>query len=160
MQLNFVAFTNKATFAQEIWETRIKDADQKVSCLPGLSSHGHVEYFHKIIFYSRAHTSQSRIFPCLFVREANCTSGTESYCHSGGINLLGHARLRTSNSRPNKYICSRGVFWTPSCLFFVQDKISTWGSQSSIINHWHVKSFHLIFSFCQNQNNFTIWTSF
>ena len=67
--------------------------------------------------------------------------GTESYRHSGGINL-GHALdLRTSHSPPNKYICSAVCFEQPSkyicsgptntfevacCLFFVQAKITVW----------------------------------
>ena len=68
MQLNFVAFTNIATFAQEIWETRIKDADQKVSCLPGLSSHGQAEYFHKKSTQEHIHHNQGFFRACLFER--------------------------------------------------------------------------------------------
>ena len=62
---------------------------------------------HRIVIYH----NEGVFWACCCSKGEVYKRGTESYTHSGPINLAHALDLRTSHSPPNKYICS-GLFWT------------------------------------------------
>ena len=148
MQLNFVAFTNIATFAQEIWETRIKDADQKVSCLPGLSSHGEAEYFHKKSTQEHIHHNQGFFRACLFERRI-VQAGQRVIATLGASIFLATLACVPQIPGPTNTFVAAACFERPAASSLYRTRFLHGGHSLQSNEH---KVFSFNFFFCQNIN--------